>query len=776
MRVMVLLLAFAGVITAFAADNAVGAPQSTASPQSSVAGLRSPVVVGADAITIPRMLSYQGKLTDTLGQPVPNNDYSVAFKLYTVPSGGSPLWSETQSVTTKSGLFSVLLGSVAPIGSVPDAGTVYIGMAVSGGAELTPRPRIVSAAYAYKADTANYASAAAPTGAAGGGLTGTYPDPWIAANSVGSLSIVDGSIATNDIHDTTITGNNLNRMGATTNQVLKWTGSAWAPRNDSIGGGGGGGTVTSVSQATGVVCTPNPITTTGTVRFDSTWGNSRYVNEAQTAGGDLTGTYPNPTIAANAVGSAEVSDASLRGVDVAVPCTLSYSSTGTALRVDVPSAGRGIHVYRQSTGITNPAIHGQTTTGSGAGVIGEATGDDGTSVGIYGHTSPGTRPGVFGYNAPGTALAPNVAAGVAAYSQSGPGVCVSGAATAGVHVACAPVQGILVDSAGWGVDIPHAATGIRINRTNYQGVLVGKVTGGSTVFAADSGGYNGFGIDHASHDGYAVSKAARHGFALYDSAQFDGVYIREADTNGLEVDKVGYNGLQVDTAGSNGVYVGRASDDAFEAGSVNYGLYAPSATYYGAWANGGSVGGNFGATAATGVGVLARSYNNSSSDTAILAYGRGYATGGWYTGGLEGDGEAPCVVSPERGIMAAGRARLVDGTASVRLDPVVAENIPGDVPVHVTVTPCGRPGGQLYVPQSDRYGFAVGLEAIPGMLSDRNCEFDWIAFAVLREPAVSAAARANWEQEQTEMKRKAHPASRSVEHDTRLESAIGQTR
>ena len=341
----------------------------------------------------------------------------------------------------------------------------------------------------------------------------------------------------------------------------------------------------------------------------------------------------------------------------------------------------------------------------------------------------------------------------------------------------ASYDGLLVDSTpNFGVRITRAGSGVSIGSTTFQAVYASQVSAASTVFAAGQGGYNGFGINYAGHDGYVVGRTARHGFAVYDSAQFDGVYIREADTNGMEVDKAGYNGLQVDTAGSNGVYVGRASDDAFEAGSVNYGLYAPSATYYGAWANGGSVGGNFGATAATGVGVLARSYNNSSSDTAILAYGRGYATGGWYTGGLEGDGEAPCVVSPERGIMAAGRARLVDGTASVRLDPVVAENIPGDVPVHVTVTPCGRPGGQLYVPQSDRYGFAVGLEAIPGMLPDRNCEFDWIAFAVLREPAVSAAARANWEHEQTEMKRKAHPASRSVKHDTRLESAIGQTR
>jgi hypothetical protein len=133
----------------WAADNTVMVPQSTAGrkPQATT--------YGAEAITIPQMLSYQGKLTDTLGQPVPNNDYSVMFKLYTVPSGGSPFWNETQSVKTRAGLFSVLLGLVTPIGSVPGAGALYVGMAVGGGSELVPRLRIASAAYAYKADTAN---------------------------------------------------------------------------------------------------------------------------------------------------------------------------------------------------------------------------------------------------------------------------------------------------------------------------------------------------------------------------------------------------------------------------------------------------------------------------------------------------------------------------------------------------------------------------------------------------------------------------------------------
>jgi hypothetical protein len=212
-------------------------------------------LTNADATAIPRMLSYQGKLTDTLGLPVADTTYSVEFRLYVVPSGGSPFWNETQNVQTRSGLFSVLLGSVTPIGSMPDAGTAYLGMSVNSGTELSPRLRMVSAAYAYKADTANYAGSAPPSGVAGGDLAGSYPSPT-----------VDG-----------LQGRAVAATAPSTNQVLKWTGSQWAPRNDSVGSGGGSG-VTSVSQSTGIICTPNPITTTGTVAFDQTYGDGRYVN------------------------------------------------------------------------------------------------------------------------------------------------------------------------------------------------------------------------------------------------------------------------------------------------------------------------------------------------------------------------------------------------------------------------------------------------------------------------------------------------------------------
>jgi trimeric autotransporter adhesin len=167
-KTTLLLTVLALCLTAWASGTDAVAPQTAASHKPQATSYET------EAVSIPRMLSYQGKLTDTLGQPVPNGIYSVAFKLYTVPSGGSSFWNETQNVNTRDGLFAVLLGAVTPIGSVPDAGAAYLGMTVAGGSELTPRLRLVSAAYAYKADTANYALAA-PGGGDNAWVRGT-PD------------------------------------------------------------------------------------------------------------------------------------------------------------------------------------------------------------------------------------------------------------------------------------------------------------------------------------------------------------------------------------------------------------------------------------------------------------------------------------------------------------------------------------------------------------------------------------------------------------------------
>ena len=60
----------------------------------------------------PERMTYQGFLVDgngaALGNSAPAN-YDVVFRIYNAKSGGTPIWSEQQTVTVDKGYFSVLL-------------------------------------------------------------------------------------------------------------------------------------------------------------------------------------------------------------------------------------------------------------------------------------------------------------------------------------------------------------------------------------------------------------------------------------------------------------------------------------------------------------------------------------------------------------------------------------------------------------------------------------------------------------------------------------------
>jgi hypothetical protein len=93
-------------------------------------------------------LSVQGTIQESTGAAVENGDYSLTFKLYTTETGGTPVWSETQSqVNIVGGVYSVVLGTVTPLTAAFDQ-TYYLGLTVGSGAELTPRTRLTSSPYA----------------------------------------------------------------------------------------------------------------------------------------------------------------------------------------------------------------------------------------------------------------------------------------------------------------------------------------------------------------------------------------------------------------------------------------------------------------------------------------------------------------------------------------------------------------------------------------------------------------------------------------------------
>ena len=117
------------------------------------------------ATNVPQLMSYQGRLTDADGNPL-TGTYNMQFCLYDTDVGGTPVdgWCENQTVSVTDGVFSVLLGSITPMPETVFDGTErYLGVKVESDAEMTPRRRVASVGYAYRAEessAADYASSA----------------------------------------------------------------------------------------------------------------------------------------------------------------------------------------------------------------------------------------------------------------------------------------------------------------------------------------------------------------------------------------------------------------------------------------------------------------------------------------------------------------------------------------------------------------------------------------------------------------------------------------
>jgi len=101
---------------------------------------------------VPSAVTYQGKLTDLSGQPVPDGSYQVRFLFYDHPteSIGHLLWTSSQySVTTSGSVFTVAIQSI-PVSTVFGGSEVWLETVVQG-QTLTPRAKLVSAPFAFRA-------------------------------------------------------------------------------------------------------------------------------------------------------------------------------------------------------------------------------------------------------------------------------------------------------------------------------------------------------------------------------------------------------------------------------------------------------------------------------------------------------------------------------------------------------------------------------------------------------------------------------------------------
>ena len=94
----------------------------------------------------PDSLSFQGYLTDNLGNPLDSTGVMTVFTLY---KGSTAVWTETQSVSVDSGIFNVYLGAVTPMDAVAFNQPIDLGIKLVGeGSEMSPRTPLAASAYA----------------------------------------------------------------------------------------------------------------------------------------------------------------------------------------------------------------------------------------------------------------------------------------------------------------------------------------------------------------------------------------------------------------------------------------------------------------------------------------------------------------------------------------------------------------------------------------------------------------------------------------------------
>lgn len=116
------------------------------------------VVAGSGMAEAPRLISYQGRLTDASGEPLPDGAKNLRFIIWNDPTAVAPaneLWnSGPVTVTTTDGLFAVNLGQ-APMTALDPAiftdTLLWLGISVGADPEISPRTRLVSSPYTLSA-------------------------------------------------------------------------------------------------------------------------------------------------------------------------------------------------------------------------------------------------------------------------------------------------------------------------------------------------------------------------------------------------------------------------------------------------------------------------------------------------------------------------------------------------------------------------------------------------------------------------------------------------
>jgi hypothetical protein len=175
---------------------------------------------------VPRTLSFQGVLTDTLGKAKPDGPYSFTFRFYEVSSGGSALWAEPKTLQVKRGLFQTILGDQVALGSAIQFDKRYwLGIQVAAEPELAPRIELTSVGASLRAGRADTAMFAL-----------NVPQQAFVDSARVAGTVAEGAVTSAKLANGAVTGAKISSTGASVGQALTWNGSSVGWGTPIVGG------------------------------------------------------------------------------------------------------------------------------------------------------------------------------------------------------------------------------------------------------------------------------------------------------------------------------------------------------------------------------------------------------------------------------------------------------------------------------------------------------------------------------------------------------------